>query len=115
MEFCCLVWIFSTFGSEVMEFLNENYERRWNGRIGSVAWSAQSPDLNPLDFFLWGCMKSRVYEGGEPEGRHQLVEAINEVAIAIGNELVRMQWQHSMVQQLAACIQCDGGHFKHAL
>jgi hypothetical protein len=77
-----------------MKLFNENYERKWNGRNGSVACSAQSPDLNPLDFFLWGCAKSRVYQGCKPEG-HQLVEAIDEAALAIGNELVRMLWQHS--------------------
>ena len=24
-------------------------------------WPARSPDLNPLDFFLWGYLKSKVY------------------------------------------------------
>ena len=24
-------------------------------------WPARSPDLNPLDFFLWGYLKSQVY------------------------------------------------------
>ncbi|KAJ4429330.1 hypothetical protein ANN_26334 [Periplaneta americana] len=35
---------------------------RWIGRGGPVAWPAQSPDLTPLDFFLWGCMKEKVYQ-----------------------------------------------------
>lgn len=26
-------------------------------------WPAQSPDLNPLDFFLWGYLQSIMYEG----------------------------------------------------
>jgi hypothetical protein len=55
-----------------------------------VAWPARSPDLNPLDFFLWGCMKSRVYHGGKPEARYQL-EAIDEPAVGIRNELGRMR------------------------
>jgi hypothetical protein len=64
-EFCkwnCVTWCgFSPHsGSEVMEFFNENCEGRWIGRNGMVAWSAESPDGSPLDFFLWGCMKSRV-------------------------------------------------------
>ncbi|GBM75445.1 hypothetical protein AVEN_182316-1 [Araneus ventricosus] len=28
----------------------------------NVAWPPRSPDLNPLDFFFWGHMKSLVYE-----------------------------------------------------
>jgi hypothetical protein len=48
------------FSRVVIEFFNEGYEGRWIGTGGQVAWPTQSPDLNPLDFFLWGCMKSRV-------------------------------------------------------
>ena len=35
------------------EFLNATYEDRWIGRGGPHLWPARSPDLNPLDFFLW--------------------------------------------------------------
>jgi hypothetical protein len=40
------------FDKAVTEFLNEDYEGRWIGRGGTVAWSSQSPDLNLLHFFL---------------------------------------------------------------
>jgi hypothetical protein len=76
-----VVWIFSTFLQRGNGIFNENYEVRWIGRIGMVAWSAELPDLSPLDFFLWGCMK-RVYRVSKAEGRHQLVEAINEATTA---------------------------------
>jgi len=36
-------------------------------------------------------MQSAVYDGGKPEGRHQLAEAINEAVLGISNELGRMQ------------------------
>jgi len=52
-----------------------------------VAWTARSPNLNPSDFFLWGCMKLRVYRGGKTEEGRQLAEVINEVTIATRNEL----------------------------
>ena len=55
------------------------------------------------------------YHGGKPEGRHQLVQAINEATVGIRNKLGRMQWQPSMAQGLAACIQCDGGDLGHVL
>ncbi|KOC67790.1 hypothetical protein WH47_11191 [Habropoda laboriosa] len=31
-----------------------------NGRGGRINWPARSPDLNPLDFYLWGHLKSLV-------------------------------------------------------
>jgi len=45
------------------------------------------------------------------EGRHQLVEAINEATTGVRNEIVRLLWWHSVVQQLAESIQCDAGYF----
>ena len=35
-------------------YLNRTYPGKWIGRIGPQAWPARSPDLTPLDFFLWG-------------------------------------------------------------
>jgi hypothetical protein len=29
---------------------------------GNIEWPARSPELNACDFFLWGYLKSKVYE-----------------------------------------------------
>ena len=42
--------------------LNESFPNRWLGRGGPVAWPPRSPDLTPLDYYLWGHMKTLVYE-----------------------------------------------------
>lgn len=47
----------------VRNFLNQEWENRWIGRGGPIAWPARSPDLNPCDFFLWSYIKSHVYRG----------------------------------------------------
>lgn len=26
-----------------------------------MRWPARNPDINPLEFFVWGCMKQSVY------------------------------------------------------
>jgi hypothetical protein len=31
-------------------------------RRGNIEWPARSPNLNGCDFFLWGYLKSKVYE-----------------------------------------------------
>jgi hypothetical protein len=59
-----------------------------------VAWVTLPNDFNPLDFYLYGYMKLRVYHGGEPEARQQLAETIDEAAVGITKELGCMQWQH---------------------
>jgi len=48
--------------NSVREFLNELFLNRWLGRGGPVAWPPRSPDLTPLDYYLWGHMKTLVYE-----------------------------------------------------
>lgn len=49
------------FVAPVRQFLDDNFTGRWIGRRGPIEWPARSPDLSPLDFFLWGHLKSKVY------------------------------------------------------
>ena len=46
----------------VREFLNETFPNRWIGRDGPIPWPPRSPDITPLDFFLWGYVKDIVYK-----------------------------------------------------
>ena len=45
------------------------------GRGGPVAWPPRSPDLTPLDFFLWRHVKSVVYIN-PVNTRQELIEQI---------------------------------------
>ena len=42
--------------------LNELFPQRVVSLHHDVEWPPHSPDLTPLDFFLWGYIKSRVYQ-----------------------------------------------------
>jgi hypothetical protein len=35
-------------------YLNRKFPGQWIGRCGPIALPPRSPDLNTLDFFLWG-------------------------------------------------------------
>ena len=37
----------------VRDYLNQSFSNRWLGRGGPVAWPPRSPDLMPLDYYLW--------------------------------------------------------------
>ncbi|KMQ82698.1 hypothetical protein RF55_22113 [Lasius niger] len=50
------------FSREARRYLDERFPGRWIGRAGPIAWPARSPDLNPLDYYLWGHLKSIVYK-----------------------------------------------------
>ncbi|KAJ4439464.1 hypothetical protein ANN_07588 [Periplaneta americana] len=48
-------------------YLDRRFPDRWIGRGGPIAWPPRSPDLNPLDFYLWGHLKSLVYSSPVPD------------------------------------------------
>ncbi|KFM59228.1 hypothetical protein X975_23270, partial [Stegodyphus mimosarum] len=39
----------------------DHFTGRWIGRGGPIPWPPRSPDITPLDFFLWGFVKDNVY------------------------------------------------------
>ena len=51
--------------TNVSKWLNENLPGRWIGRGGqqdcNISWTPRSPDITPLNYFLWGYIKSKVY------------------------------------------------------
>lgn len=44
-----------------VQYLNERFGANWIGTNGPIRWPARSPDLTPLDFFLWAYLKDQVY------------------------------------------------------
>jgi hypothetical protein len=43
------------------EYLSTRFPGRWIGRAAPIAWPPRSLDLTPMDFFLWGFVKDRVF------------------------------------------------------
>ncbi|GFY29686.1 uncharacterized protein TNCV_1812661 [Trichonephila clavipes] len=43
------------------DLLKDTFGDRLISRFGPVNWPPRSCDLTPLDYFLWGCVKSLVY------------------------------------------------------
>ena len=72
-----------------------------------------SPDLNPLDFYLWGHLKQLVYAADIPnvETLHQRVIAACE---SIRHRLeVFERVRQSMIRRVHACVAANGRHFEH--
>jgi hypothetical protein len=49
--------------------------------ISKDIWPPRSPDLTPLDYYLWGAMKGAVYK----DNPHTLLEPKEEIANLIRN------------------------------
>ena len=93
------------FERHVVNYLNVEYNNQWIGRNGPVAWPARSPDLNPLDFYFWGHMRTLIY-GTIPENRDDLVNRIMNSANQIRNDPHILQSvQQNVIRRLNLCIE----------
>ncbi|KAK2725286.1 hypothetical protein QYM36_001664 [Artemia franciscana] len=59
----------------VRDYLNQSFPERWIGRRSPVEWPPRSPNLTPLDYFLWGHLKFVVYQN-RPRTLDDLKDAI---------------------------------------
>jgi len=97
----------------VRDYLNQTFPERWIGRRGPVEWPPRSPDLSPLDYFLWGHLKSVVYQN-RPRTLDDLKDAIITECQKITTEtLIRVK--NSFIKRIDACVQAEGGQFEHLL
>jgi hypothetical protein len=64
----------------VREILDNRFPDRWIGRGGPIVWPARSPDLNVLDYFVWGFIKASVEhrrDGTRDEVRNEILAAFH--------------------------------------
>lgn len=100
----------------ITTFLNTNFPGRWIGRFGPITWPARSPDLSPNDFFLWGYLKSKVYNNA---AILDIDDLKNRIRLACEELRARPNYLMNSLQEfhnrLANCLECEGGHFEHLL
>jgi hypothetical protein len=65
----------------VRQWLGRHYPGHWIGRgpEAPALWPPRSPDLNPIDFYKWGCRKNAVY-ANTVDTRQQLWQRIQDAA-----------------------------------
>ena len=103
------------FGRQVRSWLNQRYRDRLIGRGGPVSWPPRSPDLNPLDFYLWGHMKGLVY-ATEVTTRDELLDRIHEAAAAIHHTPEQLgRVRSSLLRRAETCLRVQGAHIEHLL
>lgn len=99
--------------SKVCSWLDEVFPQQWIGRHGPIAWPARSPDFNPLDFFLWGYVKTQVYQAPTTTSG-DLKEKIRQVCNSIPETMVKNVTEN-LVKRCQSCIAADGHLFEHVL
>jgi hypothetical protein len=59
-----------------------------DGIISSGIWPARSPELNPCEFFFWGCVKDKVYKSN-PRMEEEVKENIRKEIANVPVEKLR--------------------------
>lgn len=99
----------------VREWLDETFPGRWIGRNGPVPWPARSPDLNPLDYYLWGHMKTIVY-ATEVQTREELLQRIEMAANTVReNHDQILRATRAITRRAQICIDHNGNIFEQFL
>jgi len=78
--------------------------------ITQLLWPPNSPDLNPVDYKIWGVLQERVYKTRIQNVEHlkkRLIEEWTNFDQRIIDMAVQ-QWRC----RLKACVTAEGGHFE---
>lgn len=75
-------------------------------------WPANSPDLTPVDYRIWGALQEKVYKHGPFNNTNDLRVAIEQEWDNISQRFIDLaidQWRG----RLQACVDAQGGHFEY--
>jgi len=96
---------------DVRAFLDENLQGHWIGRRGTFEFAQCSPDLSPLDFYLWGTLKDGVYPK-QPATLGDLHAEIRAACAAVPINTFTEVAQ-STARHCNRCLAANGNHFEH--
>lgn len=91
-----------------MPVIRELFPNKVISRRGDISWPPRSPDLTPMDFFLWGYLKSKVYDTN-PRSIEALKENIQREMANI-TELTCRAVVDSFRRRLQECRDRNGLH-----
>lgn len=97
----------------VREHLHNSFPQSWIGRGGPIPWPARSPDLTPMDFFVWGRAKELVYTSVEINTKEELIQRINSAFATMKLEMMLKTTTTEIRKRARACVRNRGGHFEH--
>ena len=98
---------------EINNYLSNRYQY-WIGENGNLGWPPRSPDLTPMDYFLWGTLKEIVYKQ-KPTTVNELRRKIQE-GVNFLNEGQFVQNAISYLETVyTTCIAQNGGHIQNLL
>ena len=80
-------------------------DTHWRNNDGE--WPPNSPDLNPLDYAVWGILLEKAC--AKP---HPTVESLKRALKKAWNEITLVKIIDDFPKRLKACVDAKGGHFE---
>lgn len=87
-----------------------NIPHQWIGRGSVKPWPPRSPDLTPLDFYLWDYVKQHVYSERINDINH-LKQRITDVIHSVTPDILNRVWEE-LEYRLDACRATNGSHIE---
>ncbi|CAF3201594.1 unnamed protein product [Rotaria sp. Silwood2] len=98
------------FSKMIRSWLNKVFDGRWTGRDEPISWAPRSPDLTPVDFYLWGPLKTNVYKTPVQDLDDFKTRIAKEIEI-IKKETLQDVFSET-VKRLNFCIEVKGNTFE---
>ncbi len=99
--------------TETMALLRKHFEHRLISRGSEISWPPRSPDLSCCDYFLWGHLKSKVYED-KPRTLEHLRGNIDREIRAITPEICEKVILN-FKKRLENCVKNNGNHLSDVI
>ncbi|GFW82653.1 hypothetical protein TNCV_3492251 [Trichonephila clavipes] len=89
-----------------IDLLKDTFVDRLFSRFGPVNWPPRSCDLTPLDYFLWGYVKSLVY-ADKPQTLDHLEDNIRRVIADIRPQMLEKVIENWTTSEPAVAVICQ--------
>jgi hypothetical protein len=99
LPYCC---------HHIKKHLDIEMAGRWISRGGPITWPLRSPDLTPLDFFLWSYVKNIVYQFKISDFQH-LEDCIKNAMATVTPNVLQAMW-NEVEYRLDICRATKGAH-----
>lgn len=99
---------------EISMELDRLFDDRWIRRLGPWNWPPRSPDLTPLDFYLWGTLKDRVYKT-PVHNREELERRVIQEIENLDPAEIRAATTNVVHRRIQKCLEVNGLHFEQLL
>lgn len=101
-------------GEIVNQCLYNLFDDRWISNNGPHRWPPRSPDLTPLDFFIWGYVKDLVYSTPLTT-KENCQERVRNAFRSLTRDQIQSATNREIISRVTKCLEVNGNYFEHVL